>query len=138
MSVTISGNETTMSAQITLNLPDELYRRAQQLAARSGREVADILTATLAATLPNAISEPPKAVADLSDAQVLDLSESQMNERLETRMSALLERQQANALDEAEAFELSLLLYRYQEGALRKAEALAEAVRRGLRPPLDA
>ncbi|MCC6612490.1 MAG: hypothetical protein IT320_03370 [Anaerolineae bacterium] len=127
-----------MSAQITLNLPDELYRRAQQLAARSGREVADILTTTLAATLPNGVSEPPRQVSDLSNADILELSASRMDERLETRMSTLLERQQADSLDEAEAFELSLLLYRYQEGALRKAEALAEAVRRGLHPPLDA
>ncbi len=127
-----------MSAQITLNLPDELYRRAQQLAARSGREVADILTATLAATLPNDTTEPPKRVEQLDDREILALAESQMNERLEARMSVLLEVQQAGTLDDAEAFELSLLLYRYQEGSLRKAEALAEAVRRGLRPPLNA
>lgn len=127
-----------MSAQITLNLPDELYRRAQQLAARSGREVADILTATLAATLPNDTNEPPKRVEQLDDREILALAESQMNERLEARMSVLLEEQQAGTLDDAEAFELSLLLYRYQEGSLRKAEALAEAVRRGLRPPLNA
>ncbi|MCA9903930.1 MAG: hypothetical protein KC547_08740 [Anaerolineae bacterium] len=127
-----------MSAQITLNLPDELYRRAQQLAARSGREVADILTATLAATLPNHSNEPPKCVEELDDREILALTESHMNERLEVRMSDLLEQQQAGTLDDAEAFELSLLLYRYQEGSLRKAEALAEAVRRGLRPALDA
>lgn len=127
-----------MSAQVTLNLPDELYRRAQQLAARSGREVADILTATLAATLPNDTNEPPKRVEQLDDREILALAESQMNERLEARMSVLLEEQQAGTLDDAEAFELSLLLYRYQEGSLRKAEALAEAVRRGLRPPLNA
>ncbi|MCL4251079.1 MAG: hypothetical protein KJ065_23210 [Anaerolineae bacterium] len=127
-----------MSAQVTLNLPDELYRRAQQLAARSGREVADILTATLAATLPNDTTEPPKRVEQLDDREILALAESQMNERLEARMSVLLEVQQAGTLDDAEAFELSLLLYRYQEGSLRKAEALAEAVRRGLRPPLNA
>jgi hypothetical protein len=52
------------------------------------------------------------------------------------RLSALLQKQQAQALSDPERAELLALMQVYQEGLLRKAQALREAVRRGLRMPL--
>jgi hypothetical protein len=53
------------------------------------------------------------------------------------RLSELLHRQQAGILTEAERPELTSLMELYQTQLLRKAQALREAVRRGLRPPLQ-
>lgn len=52
------------------------------------------------------------------------------------RLSDLLNRQQAGALSDMERLELARLMEVYQTELLRKAQALREAVRRGLRPPL--
>jgi hypothetical protein len=49
------------------------------------------------------------------------------------RLSELLDRQQAGKLTLDEQPELWVLMRVYERGQLHKAEALAEAVRRGLR-----
>jgi hypothetical protein len=49
----------------------------------------------------------------------------------------LLQKQQERALSAAEQTELVMLMQVYQQGVLRKAQALHEAVRRGLRTPLE-
>ena len=52
--------------------------------------------------------------------------------------SELLDRQQAGILTEAERPELWVLMQTYQFLLLRKAQALSEAVSRGLQEPLEA
>ena len=53
------------------------------------------------------------------------------------RLSELLDEQQAGSLTSDERSELLAFMQIYQEGLLRKAQALHEAVRRGLRKPLE-
>jgi hypothetical protein len=53
------------------------------------------------------------------------------------RLSDLLDRQQAGALSPSEQSELTGLMERYQQGLLRRAFGTREAIRRGLRQPLD-
>lgn len=65
------------------------------------------------------------------------LAELQMEPDQDRRLSVLLEGQQEGKLPDAEHSELSVLMQLYQEGLLRKAQALHEAVRRGLRQPLE-
>ena len=77
-------------------------------------------------------------IAELADEDVLSLTELQLEPDQDRRLSALLDRQQAGRLTEAERPELQALMQVYQEGLLRKATALSEAVRRGLMAPLDA
>jgi hypothetical protein len=74
---------------------------------------------------------------DLSDAEVVRLADSRMPPDRDRRFSVLLDRQQAGLLREDERPELFALVQAYQEGMLRKALALREAVRRGLRPPME-
>jgi hypothetical protein len=52
-------------------------------------------------------------------------------------LSELLDRQQASLLLENERAKLQTLMQIYQEGLLRKATALSEAVKRGLIEPLS-
>lgn len=75
--------------------------------------------------------------ADLSDAEVLAAAEATLPAEQDKRLSALLARQQAGVLTDAEGAELAALMQLYQTGLLHKAQALREAVRRGLREPLQ-
>ena len=75
-------------------------------------------------------------VSSLSDSQVLALTELQMQPVQDQRLSELLDRQQAGTLKEGQQAELHDLMEIYQEGLIRKASALSEAVQRGLMEPL--
>lgn len=128
-----------MTAQITLNLPNAVYERAENLAHRTGRNVADVLSTMLEASL--AVDLPlasQKLLETLPDNELLALANSRMDSVQNARMSALLAKQQADVLDEVEQHELSLLLHIYQEGSLQKARALGEVMRRGLHKAPDA
>jgi predicted DNA-binding protein len=128
-----------MSTQVTLTLPDEVYRRAERLAQLSSREVADVLADTIELSLsPVGLkSEAVEPVSGLSDEEVMALAELQLASDQDQRLSSLLDKQQAGTLIEAERSELLALMQVYQESLLRKAQALREAVQRGLRKPLD-
>lgn len=127
-----------MSTTINLKLPDEVYRRADRLAHLAGRSIDDVLeTAIELALAPlTAPADLPAVVEGLSDDQVQALSERRMDATQDQRLSVLLARQQSGALVNDERFELAALMQIYQEGWLRKAQALREAVKRGLRESL--
>lgn len=55
----------------------------------------------------------------------------------DAKLSTLLDKQQAGSLESGDPEELESLMQVYREGLLRKATALAEAVKRGLMEPLD-
>lgn len=128
-----------MSTRIVLTLPDDLYQRAERLAHLTGRNVTDTLADTLELLLPplSTASEPVKAVTELTDEEVLADSALQMVPGQDHRLSTLLHKQQAGEISDVERAELVALMHRYQEGWLHKAQALCEAVRRGLRAPLE-
>lgn len=128
-----------MSTQITITLPDEVYQKAEHLARLISCEVADILTHTISISLPpfDASSEEVTPVENLSDEDVLALTQLQLPPRQDRRLSLLLEKQQAGTLPHTEQAELVTLMQHYQAGLLRKAQALREAVQRGLREPLE-
>lgn len=128
-----------MSTQITITLPDEVYQRAERFARLANRDVASVLADTIQLSIPsvraNVLDLEP--ISDLSDEQILALTELQMEPDQDTQLSELLDRQQAGLLSEDERLELQTLMQIYQEGLLRKATALSEAVKRGLMEPLS-
>ena len=128
-----------MSTKVIVTLPDEVYQRAERLAQLTSRNIADVLADTIVLSLPplNPLAKLPRSMTDLSDAELLTLTELQMHPDQDLRLSVLLDRQQAGELPDRERTELLALMQLYQEGLLRKAEALYEAVKRGLREPLD-
>jgi hypothetical protein len=128
-----------MGTTVILELPERTYRRAQRLAQLTERDVTDILADALDLSLPafdsgQAVAEP---VRELPDTAVLALADSTMAATEDKRLSELLDRQRESKLADSERAELAQLMQVYQEGLLLKAEAQAEAVRRGLRPPLS-
>lgn len=129
----------TMSTQITITLPDEVYQRAKRFAHLANRDIANVLADTIQLSIPSigADTLDLEPVPALSDEQVLALTELQMEPDQDIQLSKLLDRQQAGLLVEDERLELQTLMQIYQEGLLRKATALSEAVKRGLIEPLD-
>ena len=75
-------------------------------------------------------------MSELSDVEVLTAADAQMAVEPSLRFSELLDQQQAGRLTDMQRSELTALIQVYQDGLLRKAQALHEAVRRGLRLPL--
>ena len=124
-----------MGKQISLTLPDDLFRLAEMLAGRSGRELADVLTDAIESSLdPLGTSGeylPPLAAS--SDEAVLAAADSTMTAQDDQRLSDLLDLQREGTLSQAESGELRALMQVYQQGTLRKSEGIREAVRRGLR-----
>ncbi len=128
-----------MNTQVMINLPNETYYQVEHLAQLTRRNIADILAETIQLALPplklRTEVEPP--VSTLSNVAVTALLQLQMKPEQDRRLSLLLHRQQANRLTRPERYELLVLMQIYQEGLLRKAQALHEAVKRGLCPPLE-
>lgn len=133
-----------MNKPITLNLPEDVYSRAEGLAQLIGRNLNDVLieaiSLSLSSTSPINESERhfSESVKSLSDSEVIAMSELQMESEQDLRLSQLLDEQQAGTLTEAERPELWTLMQVYQTLLVKKAVALREAVSRGLREPLSA
>ena len=127
-----------MSNQVMLNLSDTTYQQAQYLATLTRRDVNDVLIDTIELSLPSLYSMDGNVtpVSMLTDDAVLTLAELQLDENDDAQLSQLLDKQQAGKLMYTEQLELERLMQLYQEGLLRKAEALAEAVQRGVHEPL--
>ncbi|MDZ8259247.1 hypothetical protein [Nostoc sp. ChiQUE01b] len=128
-----------MSTQIIINLPDDIYQRTERFARLANRDVASILVDTIQLSIPPISGDITdlEPVSILSDEQVLVLTELQMESEQDARLSELLDRQQSGTLTEGDRSELQTLMQVYQEGLLRKATALSEAVKRGLIEPLN-
>lgn len=125
-----------MSTQVTLTLPDALWERGGVLAERTGLDVADLLSEAIELSLnPLGSGTGDRAIETWPDPAVMAAAESQLPPAEDRRLSELLDRQQAGALSATEQGELWALMQAYQDGPLRKAQALREAVRRGLREP---
>ena len=123
---------------ITVELPQETYQRASRLAQLTNRKVSDVLTETLTLSLPPLATpeEIETTLSNLPDDKIMAMTNLEMEPDKDQRLSLLLDKQQANELNEIEKEELSRLMQLYQEGLLRKAWALSEAVKRGLIEPL--
>jgi len=136
-----------METQITLNLPDEVYRKAEYFAKLTNRNIADVLTQAIALSLSPIFSHPAtvknlenSSIASLSDAKIIALTELQMEPEEYQRLSELLHllyNQQTGIFTNTQYSELLFLMEIYQGNLLLKAQALREAVGRGLREPLE-
>ena len=129
-----------MTRQVILELPDALYEQARSWAALSQQELTGALTDVLAlAFMPlpeQSIDQPP--VNGLNDADLLALSTVQMEQSQGEQLDDLLRQQSAGRLTRDDQRTLNVLMQTYHQLWLRQSAALAEAVRRGLRPPIQA
>ena len=77
------------------------------------------------------------SVTELSDSDLLELADMKMDIAQNERLYQLQVMGKQSGLTQLEERELLALLQTYQIGQLRKSEAQAEAVRRGLRTPIS-
>jgi hypothetical protein len=128
-----------MSIPVTINLSDEVYQRAKRFALIANRDLSGVIADTVANSFPltGVDSDLISPVADLTDEQVMALTKLEMEPLQDAKLSTLLDKQQAGSLESGEPEELESLIQVYREGLLRKATALAEAVKRGVMEPLD-
>lgn len=131
-------NPFPMSRQVTLELSDEVLRRAERLAGLSGRDLGNVLAEAVAAAIPplDTAGGGSGPIEEAPDGEVLRLAAVRLLPEQENRLSELLEEQQARLLSARERSDLLGLMQIYEGSLLRQSEALAEAVRRGLREPL--
>ncbi len=128
-----------MSTQVTLTLPDKLYERARHWATITQRDLSETLTEALTIVLTPVYTAPrlKRSVSSLSNEKVLALCKARMRPAQGRRLSELLEKQREGTLTERERPELLAVMQVYNQLWIRQSEALAEAVRRGLRKPLE-
>ena len=117
-----------MSDQITLTLPSRVYKRVEAFARRSGRPMSELLAETIEMTFTS--------FGERSDEEVMAATEVTMADADGRRLSELLGLQSEGQLTPSDREELTGLMGLYERMLLRKAQALEEAVRRGLRGPV--
>jgi hypothetical protein len=131
-----------MAIAITLSLPEGIVEHAKRFGWATQRDVEAVLIDALEmiwptlGSLPDTDLHPP--VSSLADMEVLALADAKMDPIQNERLGALQAKGKTSGLTPDERYELLALMQIYQLGQLRKSEALAEAVRRGLRKPLPA
>lgn len=123
--------------EITLNLSDKAIESANNLAYATQRDLPNFITDILETLLPilenmaDTNLYPP--VFRLSDKEVITLADSHQNETIYRRLKQLKNQGKTIGLTETERNELLTLLQINLLEELRKSEAIAEAVKRGLR-----
>jgi len=127
-----------MSTQVTLTIPDKLYEQAQHWAMLTQRDLTETLTDALTLVLTPLQVKPQREipVTELADSAVLALTQIRMKVAQGERLTELLAKQREATLTDMERYEMLALAQIYGQLWLRQAEALAEAVRRGLRQPM--
>jgi hypothetical protein len=120
-----------MTLQITLTVSDQVYQQAGRIAQRTRRPVEKVLSEWLDHA---AVDLPVEA---LGDEEVLALCDLQLAQADQAELSSLLARNREEVLPAASRARLDSLMQTYDTLLLRKAQALREAVARGLRAPLS-
>ncbi len=128
---------------VTLDLPESLYRTAQQVAEATGQPLEVILQASLAHALPPLDDVPSEEMADLAalasldDAALWRVARGTLSEAEQTELGDLLDRQAAGELVPANLPRLQTLLDAYGQATLRKAHAYLLLARRGYHVPMQ-
>ena len=128
-----------MSVEITLALPEPLVEQARQFGSATKRDITAVLIDSLEMMWSTLSSLPDinyPAVTELSDEDVLTIVATKMDKAQNDRLGLLQTKGKEAGLTREEQIELFTLMQIYQTGQLRKSEALAEVVRRGLIEPL--
>ncbi len=114
--------------EITLNLPEKVYRNFIKLAERKNRRVEDVITDKLQSEM----LDYEDTLSGWTDEAVLALANLKLPKEQANRMNELSELRQQNAASPVEDSEFEMYLEIYNNANLRKAYGIAEAVRRGL------
>ena len=118
--------------EVTLNLPENIYRNFTELAEKKHRRVEEVIADKLQNDFSADSVGFEETVAAWSDEDVLALANLKLPKEQANRMSELSDLQQRGLMNNVEKSELEMYLEIYNNANLRKAHGIAEAVRRGL------
>jgi hypothetical protein len=125
----------------TLNIPDELLHRAEEIARDTERPVEDVLLRQLQGLLLPMLQADEYAELEafdlLSDDMLWTIAREQLPVAIRERMSQLMDRNSDGGITDSEYTELRELVERGNRLTLRKARAAAVLTRRGLAVTLD-
>src|SRR4051794_29219207 len=107
-----------MGEKVTLELPDEVARRARAVADQTQRRFEDVLVEWI----DRAGAEPP--VESLPDDQLLALCDDFLDADRQDELSDLLARNREGDLPGPQRDRLEELMRAYRRGLVRKAQAL--------------
>ena len=123
---------------VTLTLPEVIYERASETAQVVDRSLEQVLTQSIALSLPALETDLPPAIRSelaslplLSDDELWAIARSTMDEDQQTRLQDLAEAKKGRPLTPAEQSVLAQLMDEAEWVMLRKAEAYRLLARRG-------
>lgn len=129
------------SPNITLQLPDTLYRSAQRVAQATQRPISEVIADSLAHALPP-LDDVPEAEAEalaklslLDDAQLWQVAAQSMSSADQDKLHLLLDEQNAGQINDHGREELTALLETHNQIMLHKAHAWLLLARRGYQVP---
>lgn len=124
--------------EISVKLPNHLYQGVSHLAKTKKKSVATIIKNAVRKAVNEEAETLERPLAACSDDELLALAKMKMSAAENKRLSELLGKQREETITPLERNELDAVLRVYQVGNLRKAQGIAEAVRRGLiKTPAD-
>ncbi len=123
--------------EVTLNLPENVYRNFSKLAEKKHRRVEEVITDRLQDDLSAETVDFEESVAAWADEDVLALARLKLPKEQASRMSELSDLEQRGLIKTVEKSELEMYLEIYNNANLRKAYGIAEAYKRGLVTSLD-
>lgn len=120
-----------MSQQtVSVELPEDLYQRVCEIASAAARSVQEVLTVSIAMSLPPLEKDlPPELRVELGPMDLLNvdklrkLSCERLDHDREERLEQLAELQKKQPLSDAERTELADLVEKAQRVMLHRAEA---------------
>lgn len=118
--------------EVTLNLPENIYRNFSNLAEKKHRRLEDVITDRLQDDFSADDTDYAEKVAAWSDEDVLALAKLKLPKEQAERMSELAEKVQCGTISKVEENEQEIYLEIYNNANLRKAHGIVEAVKRGL------
>lgn len=118
--------------EVTLNLPENIYRNFSKLAEEKQRRVEDVIADRLQNNLSVETADFERTVAAWSDEEVLALANFKLPKEQGDRMSELSKLRQTGLANNADNSEFEMYMEVYNIANLRKAYGIVEAVKRGL------
>ncbi len=116
--------------EITLNLPENVYRDVSTIAKKSKRKVIDLIIDVIEEKYSNQAFE--RVLVNLSDEEILALANLQIPEKQSERHSELLYKNQDGTLTSEEKRELDFFQQVYGVALSRKTDGIYEALQRNL------
>lgn len=118
--------------EVTLNLPENVYRNFSELAEKKQRRLEEVITDKLQDDFSADNSDYEETVAGWTNEAVSALANLKLPKEQTDRLSVLLDRLDEGIITDAEERELEIYTELSQISTLRKAYGIAEAVKRGL------